>query len=203
MITVLDIGLGNINSVVKALNYLDIESIIVSDAQGITDSNKIIFPGVGSFNSAAKILLKNDIGSTLLSRIEAGVPFLGICLGMQLLAELGFEGDIQSKGLGYIHAEVDKIKVETNIRLPHIGWNNINHDSKGIFSDIPKSADFYFVHSYCMIPKENIDAFYTNYSIPICAYVKKKNAYGVQFHPEKSQKHGLQILKNFNELMLC
>ena len=200
MISVLDIGIGNINSVIKALNSLNIKSCLINDEKGIMEAKKIIFPGVGSFNSASKILHEKKIINSLLMKIEDKTPYLGICLGMQLLAEVGYEGNEKSNGIGYINGNVTKIKVSKGYRLPHIGWNEVNHDGSGIFYGIPKKTDFYFVHSYSMKPEEEANIFYTDYSEPVCAFVRKGSAFGVQFHPEKSQEFGLKLLKNFDEL---
>lgn len=195
-ISILDVGIGNINSVAKALSYLNIEYEIISSNEQLDDARRIIFPGVGSFDVAVSKLKKLEMFGLLKEKILSGVPYLGICLGMQLLASRGTEG-IGASGLEIISGEVNRIQIPSNERLPHIGWNSVSISDSCLFNGIEDNSDFYFVHSYCMLPKDADQAFYTDYYGAVCAYVKKGNAFGVQFHPEKSQKVGLRLLENF------
>jgi glutamine amidotransferase len=200
MISILDIGIGNINSVSKALSFLNIPCEVITEQQQLKDAKKIIFPGVGSFDMAMKKLEDKKLDDLLFSKLSGNTPYLGICLGMQLLSNYGYEGK-KTKGLGFINSEVKKIDVDfSSYRLPHIGWNSVSHDGIGLFRGISDDADFYFVHSFCMTEDSESKVFYTDYSSQIVAAVQKNNVYGVQVHPEKSQKDGLTLLKNFNEI---
>jgi glutamine amidotransferase len=201
VIGIIDIQMGNINSVAKALRYLDKQFIVVNESDDLEGCTKIIFPGVGSFHAASKKLETSGLKTSLREHVLVQKkPFLGICLGMQLIAKSSEENGF-SLGLNLIDAEIHKIPISKNIKIPHIGWNNVEHDSSGIFRDTTPNADFYFVHSYHMVLKEeNIKFFYTDHGEKIIAYVEKNNIYGTQFHPEKSQKDGLNLLKNFSEL---
>jgi len=201
MIALIDIDIGNVNSVAKALKYLDIDYIVVTSPDELIGCDKYIFPGVGSFavasrkleTSGLKLALKNAV---LLEK----KPFLGICLGMQLIAKSGEEG-VRSEGLGFIDAEIHRIPDHLDFKVPHVGWNSVGHDCSGIFENVPLNSDFYFVHSYRMILKDkSLKCFYTEHGEKIIAYIEFENIYGTQFHPEKSQSEGLELLRNFSEL---
>jgi len=201
MIALIDIGISNINSVAKALKYLGSEYKVVKDANALGHCSKIILPGVGSFAVAYAKLEQSGLKSKLLNSVlDDKKPFLGICLGMQLIGKNSEEGD-GSQGLGLIDAETQRIPDHIQIKIPHVGWNDIDHDGLGLFRDIKPKADFYFVHSYRMVLcDKSIKCFYTVHGEKIIAYVEKGNIYGAQFHPEKSQSDGLRLLKNFSEL---
>ena len=201
MIALVDIQIGNVNSVAKALKFLGINFKLVTAASEISECEKIIFPGVGSFSAASRKLeksgLKDCIRDAVLNKKK---PFLGICLGMQLIAKSSNENG-NSLGLGLIDAKIQKIPENNHIKIPHIGWNNVVHDGLGLYDGIKENADFYFVHSYRMVlNNKSIKCFYTDYGSKIIAYVECGNIYGTQFHPEKSQKDGIRLLKNFSEL---
>jgi len=200
MIALIDIQLGNINSVAKALKYLAVDYKIVTNASEITNCEKIIFPGVGSFSVASEKLKSSGLINVIHDIvIRERRPFLGICLGMQLIAKTSEEGG--GSGLDLIDATVQRIPENRQIKIPHIGWNNVEHDGLGLFKDIKRNADFYFVHSYRMVLKdESIKCFYTDHGEKIIAYVEHENIYGTQFHPEKSQSDGLRLLRSFSEL---
>ncbi len=198
MIAIIDYGAGNINSVKKALDYLNIESILTSSSLVMEKADGIIVPGVGAFPDAMRNL--EDKGLVLPLKEQAKKkPILGICLGMQILFDKGFEFE-ETDGLSLIDGKVIKITAD-NLKIPHMGWNSLKINKpcpllKGI-----KEGDFvYFVHSYrADTDMENINA-YTQYGEIIPALVSKGNVYGAQFHPEKSSEIGLKILKNFKEL---
>ncbi len=197
MISVVDIGIGNINSVTKVLDYLGTEYKLVSKPSDVAGVSKLIFPGVGNFSSASMKLEGSGLKGSLKTLINGGVPFLGICLGMQLLAERGEEGG-DHLGLGIIKANVKKMVVPFQLSLPHIGWNSVEIGSGKLFEGIPNGSDFYFVHSYAMdIADEKALVCHTEYGSKIVAYVERDNVFGVQFHPEKSQRFGIKFIENF------
>lgn len=200
MITIIDLDIGNVNSVSKALKYLKAEYKITSLVEDVESADKIIFPGVGSFYEAANRMNKTEIKKVLTKKVKEGkTPILGICLGMQLLATTGYEVQ-KSKGLDFIKGEVKLHRAsEENLRLPHIGWNDVNYKDFKFFDSIKNGSCFYFVHSYELIPSEEVKVATANYGVDYLAAFQKDNIMGVQFHPEKSQRVGLQLLKNFCE----
>ncbi len=206
-ITIVDYNSGNISSVVNsfkevAQNKVNIE--VTSDLKKIESSDKIVLPGQGSFKSCVDAL--NNISGLVESldkfSIEKKKPILGICVGLQMFADVGYE-ETETKGLGWIPGKVSKIDNQNGkYKLPHIGWNQINivKESK-IFKNIENNSHMYFVHSYEFIPNDkNIISATTNYSSNIVCSVEKENLFGTQFHPEKSDKIGLQIIENFINL---
>ena len=196
MVAIIGYGMGNVQSVQKALNAINVESIISDKSEEIAQCSHIILPGVGSFKKAMENLHTKDLVSVLTKEVkEKKKPFLGICLGMQLLAEKGFE-DGETNGLGFIEGSVQRIP-DNNLPTTHIGWNNIKVKNKKYFSDI-QDNNFYFVHSFCLEPTNSSDVAATvEYGCEITAAVQRENVFGTQFHPEKSQMEGLKILKNF------
>jgi glutamine amidotransferase len=200
-ILVLDYKTGNVDSVIKAVKTLDFEPIFSSEKKMIDKCSKIIMPGQGSYSQAIIELEKLDLLKDLQYKIiKKSIPVLGICLGMQILSSSGNEGGEQN-GLNLISGKVKILKREPE-KLPHLGWNSIKFESEDkLFKDIENNRDFYFIHSFffdCK-EKENIIAT-TNYNQIFPSIVKKDLIYGVQFHPEKSLKNGLKILKNFLEI---
>ncbi len=196
MISIIDYGMGNVASVQKALNFLKLESIVTADFNLIEKSECIILPGVGSFLQGMKNLKSKGLDILLDDLVmKKKKKFLGICLGMQLLAETGTE-PYDNPGLGWIKGRVNKIE-DISLRIPHMGWNNINVKIDRYFSNIPTN-DFYFIHSYHLVPDDKgIIAATTDYGIEIVASVQQENIFATQFHPEKSQNAGLSLLKNF------
>ena len=194
-VCILDYGSGNVQSVRNLLQHLKVKSTISNKNKAIQDSTHIILPGVGAFGEAIKKLRKNiDIDFLEKEVLKNKKPFLGICVGMQLLAEVGDEFGIH-KGLGWIKGKV--IKLKSNV-LPHIGWNEVKIKKKNLIFNNLSEKDFYFVHSFYFDVKEkNFVLASTNYKSNFCSVVNKRNIYGVQFHPEKSQQGGKQIIKNF------
>ena len=201
MIALIDINISNINSVSKALDHLGVDYKVVNNPDEVAECEGIIFPGVGSFNIASEKLKLSGMREVIKDNvINQQMPFLGICLGMQLVANTSLEGG-ESKGLGLIDAEVMRIPEDHRHKVPHVGWNNVAHDGAGVFAGIEPDADFYFVHSYRMVVNDSsVKCFYTDYVGKTIAYVESGNIYGAQFHPEKSQFNGLKLLKNFSGL---
>ena len=206
-VTIVDYNSGNISSVINsfkevAQNKVNIE--VTSDLNKIKSSDKVVLPGQGSFKSCVDALNNiEDLVNTLNEfAINQKKPLLGICVGLQMFADIGYE-ETETKGLGWMPGKVSKIDNQNGkYKLPHIGWNEINiiKDSK-IFKDIENNSHMYFVHSYEFVPddKDTISAT-TDYSSNIVCSVEKENIFGTQFHPEKSDKIGLKIIQNFIEL---
>ncbi len=197
MICVIDCGIGNIGSIVNALKYLDLEINVLDKPNQLSGYTHFILPGVGSFPVGMSNLVSSGWDSVIREKVSAGFPFLGICLGMQLLFN-GSEEYGDTRGLGLIAGVVRRFELPKECRVPHVGWNSLTINREHpIFIRINK-ADFYFVHSYHCVPtfQENIIAT-CDYGKHFVAAVSKNNTVGVQFHPEKSQDVGLKILENF------
>lgn len=200
MIAVIDYGAGNIFSVKNALDYLKLESVITSNKNEIENADAIILPGVGAFPSAMNQLGKSGLIETIKSESQKK-PFLGICLGMQLLFEKSYEFE-ECKGLGLIAGEVIKME-EPDLIIPHMGWNKLEIQNECVLTNkLDENSYVYFVHSYkANCREENISA-YSVYGGKVPALVHDgKYVYGAQFHPEKSGETGLAILKNFGGLI--
>ena len=206
-VTIVDYNSGNISSVINsfkevAKNKVNIE--VTSDLKKIKSSDKIVLPGQGSFKSCVDAL--NNINGLVDALnefvINSKKPLLGICVGLQMFADIGYE-ETESKGLGWIEGKVSKIDNQNEkYKLPHIGWNQINifKDEK-IFKNIENNSHMYFVHSYEFIPEDkSVISATTDYSSKIVCSVEKENIFGTQFHPEKSDKIGLKIIQNFINL---
>jgi glutamine amidotransferase len=196
-IAIVKYGMGNVASVQKALNKLGYQSVITDKYKEIQQSDFIILPGVGSFNKAMENLRKLKLIDLLTQEVvEKKKPFLGICLGMQLLATYGNE-PVKVNGLGWIDGEVVKIKTDKKLRIPHLGWNNVQtSDSKPIFYKEFDGMDYYFVHSYHFVAKDKKDVVLkVKYGTSLVAGLQKNNIYAVQFHLEKSQEAGMRLLK--------
>lgn len=193
---IIDYGMGNVASVQKALQFLKMESVITNNHQQIRDSEYIVLPGVGSFLQGMKNLSQHGLSELLTEQvITEKKKFIGICLGMQLIAENGTE-PFDCKGLGWIKGTVKKFET-ANLRIPHMGWNNITVIKDTFYKNIPTN-DFYFIHSYHVVPEDtDIIAATVNYGSEIVASIQKDNIFATQFHPEKSQTAGLTVLKSF------
>ena len=207
-IAIIDYRSGNLHSALKsfqvvASDFKNVSVKITSCYKEVLDADRLVLPGVGSFSFCKSKLLENtDVYEALNERvIEKKKPFLGICVGMQLLATTGHEGHSDNPGLNWICGEVKKVAVEKNFKIPHMGWNNLFFkNSHPLFSDINPDDHFYFVHSYEFIAcTENEVVATTNHGKDIVAAIAKENIIGLQFHPEKSQNPGLKIIKNFIE----
>ena len=193
MIAIVDYGAGNIFSVKNALDFLGLESQLTDDAAAIQAADAIILPGVGAFPSAMQMLKERNLVSVLQTESKKK-PFLGICLGMQLIFEKGYEFEA-CDGLGLIPGTVEKIPANGLI-IPHMGWNSVENLRSELFTGIDQGAYVYYVHSFA--PEVNADTIATTtYGVPFSAAIRKDNFYGTQFHPEKSASIGAQILQNF------
>lgn len=198
MIGIIDIGTGNTLSVLKVLRHFQVEHEIIKSASSLMTYEKLIFPGVGSYGYVVNKLHSVGLFNPIKQFLASEKPYLGICLGMQLLSTIGEEGEI-SEGLNFVKGTVKLLPVEPKEKLPHIGWNTVPHAGNDLFDGIEPKADFYFVHSYHFEVQEEIEQIQTDYSHRFTSYIRKGNAHGVQFHPEKSQNNGLQLIKNFIE----
>ena len=206
-VTIVDYNSGNISSVMNSFKEVSkgkVNIAVTSDLNKIKSSDKVVLPGQGSFKSCVDALnsisgLVNTLNEFVISNKK---PLLGICVGLQMFADVGYE-ETETKGLGWVPGKVSKIdNQDGKYKLPHIGWNQINivKESK-IFKDLENNSHMYFVHSYEFIPEDkNVISATTDYSSDIVCSVEKENIFGTQFHPEKSDKLGLQIIKNFINL---
>ena len=206
-VTIVDYNSGNISSVINSFKEAAKDKVnieVTSDLNKIKSSDKVVLPGQGSFKSCVEAL--NSINGLVDTLNEVAInnkkPLLGICVGLQMFADVGYE-EIETKGLGWISGKVSKIdNKQGEFKLPHIGWNQIKiiKDSK-IFKDIENNSHMYFVHSYEFVPEDkNVISATTDYSSNIVCAVEKENIFGTQFHPEKSDKLGLKIIENFINL---
>ncbi len=198
MIGIIDYDAGNIKSVEKAIQYLGDEAVVSRDPQVLLNAEKVILPGVGSFGQAMENLHKYELVPVIEEIIEKKTPFLGICLGLQLLFESSEESP-GVKGLGVLEGEIRKIPSAPGLKIPHMGWNSLEIKNEGrLFRGIPQNTYVYFVHSYYLKKKKKkIVKASTEYSTCIHASVEKGNVFACQFHPEKSSYYGLKILENF------
>ncbi len=201
MVAIIDYDAGNIKSVEKALQKLGQEVVITRDADTILHADKVILPGVGAFGDAMANLKAYGLDKVIYEVVEKGTPFLGICLGLQLL----FEKSDESKGvegLGILKGEIVRIPDGEGLKIPHMGWNSLHLQNDGrLFKGLDEESYVYFVHSYYLRADEGeIVKATTEYGVQIHASVEKGNVFACQFHPEKSSDVGLQILKNFVEI---
>jgi len=199
MVAIIDYGMGNVASVQKALNFLNIKSIITNEHSVIKDSTIILLPGVGSFAQGMENLNERNLVNLLTEEVKIKKkPFLGICLGMQLIMEDGNE-PYECKGLGWVEGEVKKFEL-LDLNIPHMGWNNIQILNNKYYNNL-ENSDFYFIHSFHVKTKNDQDIAATvNYGFDVVASIQKDNIFATQFHPEKSQGAGLSLLKTFFEL---
>lgn len=198
MIAVIDYGAGNLQSVKNAFNFIGCDVKVTADKEELKSASAAVLPGVGSFGDAMNCLKKSDFVNPVLEFIESGKPFLGICLGLQLLFEESEESP-GVNGLGILKGRIKKIPAGNGLKIPHIGWNSLNiKEYDGLFQNIGQNPYVYFVHSYYLkADNPNVVSSTTNYGVKIDAAIQHGNLFATQFHPEKSGKTGLQILKNF------
>ncbi len=201
MIAIIDYDAGNLKSVEKALIRLGEEAVVSRERETILEAEKVILPGVGSFGDAMGKLREFGLDKVIYEVVEKGTPFLGICLGLQLLFERSDEAP-GVKGLGILKGEILRIPAYEGLKIPHMGWNSLELKNSGhLFEGLPQNPYVYFVHSYYLkAEEEDIVKASTWYSTEIHASVEKDNVFACQFHPEKSSDTGLQILKNFAEI---
>lgn len=200
MIAIIDYDAGNIKSVEKALQYLGEEAMITRDAGEILMADKVILPGVGAFGDAMEKLNRYGLVPVIHEVVEKGIPFLGICLGLQLMFESSEEAP-GVEGLGLLKGKIVRIPEGDGLKVPHMGWNSLSFPKEGrLFAGIPENSYVYFVHSYYLQAEEDIVTATAEYGVTIHASVEKGNVFACQFHPEKSSHTGLTILKNFVEL---
>jgi len=196
-IVIIDYKMGNLKSVEKAFAKVGADVIISNDSQIIKNASKIVLPGVGAFKDGMKYLKELGLIDVLHKEVlQNKKPFLGICLGMQLIAKKSYENG-KTEGLAWIDGIVVKFD-SSNLKVPHVGWNNVTYKKENVlFKDIPNSSDFYFVHSYHFTSLEDAVTSSTDYGDDFVSSLQKENIFAVQFHPEKSQKVGLKFLENF------
>jgi len=199
-IAIVDYKMGNLRSVQKSFEHAGVEDVVVTDSPALIEAaDGIVLPGVGAFRDAAANLRDSGIDEVLRHRVGAGTPFLGICLGLQLLADIGYE-DGEYKGLGLVPGTCEKLPA--GVKIPHIGWNTVEYPRDSpLFEGIPESTAFYFVHSYRIVPRESdVIIGSTEYGVRFASAVQSGNLFAVQFHPEKSSTEGLKLLANFGRL---
>ncbi|PFJ18847.1 imidazole glycerol phosphate synthase subunit HisH [Bacillus cereus] len=195
MIAIIDYGMGNIRSVEQALNYIGADYIVTNDKEEILRSDGVILPGVGAFPKAMEVLEENDLVCVLKEIGDIGKPFLGICLGMQLLFEKSEELK-ECSGLSLLPGVIRKLKV--SYKIPHMGWNELTKEREfPLWNGIAAGSFVYYVHSYYADCPNEIVCGASNYGVQVPGFVAKGNVFGAQFHPEKSGEVGIQILKNF------
>ena len=204
MIVIVDYKMGNLRSVKKAFEKVGCDAVITSDVEVIRNASKIVLPGVGAFKDGMKHLEELNLVDVLTEQVlQRKKPFLGICLGMQLLATKSYENG-ENKGLSWIDAEVVKFDFngfQKKLKVPHVGWNDVVFKNQNrLLDDVKDGSDFYFVHSYHFQTQEDVVTTTTEYGFDFISSVQKENIYAFQFHPEKSQGVGLKILENFVNL---
>jgi len=200
MITIIDYGMGNLRSAQKAFEFLGFEAEITDNKNTILAAEKIVLPGVGAFADAMKNLNSSGISAVIKKKVDDGTPFLGICLGMQLVFDISYEGG-EFEGLGLINGEIKRFDIPSEFKVPHIGWNKLNTKDSILFSGIEGDIYTYFVHSYhAVTQKSDVIIATSNYGTEFTAAVNKDNIFATQFHPEKSGSKGLQMLQNFAKI---
>ena len=198
MVAIIDYDAGNIKSVEKALHYLGEEAVITRDRDTILGADRVLLPGVGAFGDAMEKLRTYELDKEIQEVVAKNTPFLGICLGLQLLFESSEESE-GVEGLGILKGKVVRLPEESDLKIPHIGWNSLKYPNSGrLFTGIAEDSYVYFVHSYYLQAKDpSIVTATTEYGTLIHASVEQGNVFACQFHPEKSSEVGMQILKNF------
>ncbi|MBI1310530.1 imidazole glycerol phosphate synthase subunit HisH [bacterium] len=201
MIHIVDYGMGNLRSVQKAFESLGIEAAICTSASELTDCPKMVLPGVGAFRDAVHELKRQDMVGPIRDHVASGRPFLGICLGLQLLFDVSYE-DGEWEGLSLVPGKVVRFEDQPDLKIPHMGWNTLQIARPNpLLAGIDEGSYVYFVHSYHVVPDdEAVIATRTEHGIPFVSSIARDNLFATQFHPEKSQSIGLRLLKNFADL---
>ncbi len=198
MIAIVDYGMGNLRSVQKALEKIGQSAEIVTRPEQVRSAERLILPGVGAFRDAIHELQRLKLVDPIREHIRSDKPFLGICLGLQLLFDVSYE-DGEWPGLGVLAGDVVRFPPSAELKVPHMGWNTLEPTGPvKLLQDLPSDASVYFVHSYYVVPRDpSVIAARTTYGVPFTSMVARGNMYATQFHPEKSQKVGLKLLSNF------
>jgi glutamine amidotransferase len=201
MIAIVDYGMGNLRSVQKGFERVGFTPVITSEPEVVAKADKVVLPGVGAFQDAMAELQRCELVEPLLEVIRAQKPFLGICLGLQLLFDVSYEGG-EHQGLGVIPGKVVRFELPRDYKVPHMGWNQaLIRRRPPLLEGIDEGSHFYFVHSYYVAPDDpDVVAVESDYGGPFCAMVWRDHLFATQFHPEKSQKLGVKILENFGRL---
>ncbi len=201
MIKIVDYGMGNLRSVQKAFEKLGAEAVICARPAELAGAEKLILPGVGAFRDAIHELRRTGLDTPVREHIASGRPFLGICLGLQLLFDVSYE-DGQWEGLGVLPGKVVRFQDQPDLKIPHMGWNTLDIvRPHRLFEGIANGSSVYFVHSYYVVPSDDsVVAARSEHGAPFVAAVARENLFATQFHPEKSQTVGLRLLKNFAAL---
>ena len=202
-LAIVNYGIGNLRSVQKAFESVGTAAVLATDADTIRTADRVVLPGVGAFKDCVDSFKRSGMVDAVLDHIKSGKPFLGICVGMQMLFDVGCE-DGEHAGLGVLKGKVDRFDVDTTLglKVPHMGWNQLTQKKPSpLLKDLPSDCGVYFVHSYhCVADDQSIIATTTDYGRPFVSSVWRDNVMATQFHPEKSQKVGLQILANFAQM---
>ena len=201
-VVVVDYGMGNLRSAQKGLEKAGVYAVVTSDPAAVQSADAVVLPGVGAFRDCMANLTEAGLVAPVMGAIERGKPFLGICLGMQLLMTISEEFGVH-RGLDVIPGRVVHFDPEAGLKVPHMGWNRVHYsgDNK-LFEDIPDGSFFYFVHSYYAVPEDgSVVCGWTDYGERFCSAIAQGNLFATQFHPEKSHNHGLKILENFGRIV--
>ncbi len=201
-VVVVDYGMGNLRSAQKGLEKAGVNALVTSDPAALLSADAVVLPGVGAFRDCMANLKEAGLVAPVMAAIEEGKPFLGICLGMQLLMTVSEEFGVHP-GLDIIPGRVVRFDTEAGLKIPHMGWNRVHHsgDNK-LFEGLPDGSFFYFVHSYYVIPEDgSVVSGWTDYGVRFCSAIARDNLFATQFHPEKSHDHGLKILENFGKIV--
>ncbi|MEL6110684.1 MAG: imidazole glycerol phosphate synthase subunit HisH [Planctomycetota bacterium] len=201
MITIVDYQMGNLRSVQKAVERVGGDAIITSDPSKVAAADALILPGVGAFGDAMAEINRRDLAQPIRDFVQTGRPFLGICLGLQLLFEQGYEHGTH-RGLEILPGDVQRFELPNDYKVPHMGWNTVRQTApSAILDSVVDGAHFYFVHSYYVVPADDsVTSLSCEYGHDFCAMVTKNNLFATQFHPEKSQANGLRLLRAFHQL---
>ena len=201
MIAIIDYGMGNLRSVQKAFEKVGHAAVVTNDAAAVAKADKIVLPGVGAFEDAIAELRNRNLIRPVLAAIDSGKPFLGICLGLQLLFDVSYENG-RHEGLGVLRGEVVRFDLPAGYSVPHMGWNQVDFARRPpVLEGMDPGTYFYFVHSYYVVPEDaDVVATTTDYGSPFCSMIWRDNLFASQFPPEKSQSAGLKVFQNFATL---